>query len=72
MMTRAYAIAVCGGTQALVLTLWSLGIREADALAETWLVAAAFAINLAVAELLIRRRPRRRSHRAEGRHAVLS
>lgn len=55
-MTRAYAIAVSGGTQALVLVLWSIPMGEVDALGETWLVAVGFVINSVVAELLIRRR----------------
>lgn len=58
-MTRAYAIAVSGGTQALVVVLWTFPFGEVDAQAETWLVALGFVINSAVAELLIRRRVRR-------------
>lgn len=55
-MTRAYAIAVSGGTQALVVILWSIPFGEVDAFGEAWLVAAGFVINSLVAELLIRRR----------------
>lgn len=55
-MTRAYAIAVSGGTQALVAVLWSIPFGEADAHGEAWLVAAGFVINSVVAELIIRRR----------------
>ena len=55
-MTRAYAIAVSGGTQALVVALWSIVVGEVGAVDETWLVAVGFVINSAVAELLIRRR----------------
>lgn len=55
-MTRAFAIAVSGGTQALVLVLWALPFGEVDIVGETWLVAAGFVINSLVAELLIRRR----------------
>lgn len=55
-MTRAYAIAVSGGTQALVLILWSIVDSDIDVLGETWLVAVGFVINGLVAELLIRRR----------------
>lgn len=58
-MTRAFAIAVSGGTQALVVTLWALPFGEVDIVGETWLVAAGFVINSVVAELLIRRRSRR-------------
>ena len=60
-MTRAFAIAVTGGTQALVVVLWSLPFGEVDVVGETWLVAAGFAINSVVAELLIRRRSGRRT-----------
>ena len=55
-MTRAYAIAVSGGTQALVVALWSIPAGEVDASAETWLVAVGFVINSVAAELLVRRR----------------
>lgn len=55
-MTRAYAIAVSGGTQALVFALWTLIVGEVDAIGEARLVAAGFVINSVVAELLIRRR----------------
>ena len=55
-MTRAYAIAVSGGSQALVFALWTLTIGEVDAFGEAWLVATGFVINSAVAELLVRRR----------------
>ncbi|MEO8263353.1 MAG: DUF2306 domain-containing protein [Pseudolysinimonas sp.] len=58
-MTRAYAIAVSGGTQALVVVLWSIIDGEVDAFCETWLVAVGFVINSVVAELLVRRRARR-------------
>lgn len=57
-MTRVYAIAVSGGTQALVVLLWALPFGEVDAHGEAWLVAAGFVINSVVAELLIRRRSR--------------
>lgn len=57
-MTRAYAIAVSGGSQALVFALWTLNVGEVDASGETLLVAAGFVINSVVAELLILRRGR--------------
>lgn len=57
-MTRAYAIAVSGGTQALVYALWTLTVGEVDASGETLLVAAGFVINSVVAELVILRRAR--------------
>lgn len=55
-MTRAYAIAVSGGSQAIVFALWTLNAGEVDASGETLLVAAGFAINSVVAEVLILRR----------------
>lgn len=61
-MIRAFAIAVSGGTQALVVALWSIFLDEPNATGETWLVAAGFVINSVVAELLIRRRFGRRMH----------
>lgn len=62
-MTRAYAIAVSGGTQALVVALWTIPAGEVDAYGEASLVAAGFVINSVVAELLIRRRSGRRVSR---------
>lgn len=58
-MTRAFAIAVTGGTQALVTVLWTIPFGEVDASGEAWLVGAGFVINSVIAELLIRRRPGR-------------
>ena len=58
-MTRAYAIAVSGGTQALVVVLWTIPFGDVDTQAETWLVAVGFVINSVVAEGLIRRRSSR-------------
>ena len=55
-LTRAYAIAVSGGTQALVFALWTLAVGEVDTFGETVLVAAAFVINSVAAELIIVRR----------------
>lgn len=58
-MTRAYAIAVTGGTQALVLIVWSVLGGETSIVSETWLVGVGFVINSLVAEVIIRRRVRR-------------
>ena len=55
-MTRAYAIAVSGGTQALVFIVGFFIVGEVDAFGETLLVASGFVINSVVAELLILRR----------------
>ncbi|MBN9139390.1 MAG: DUF2306 domain-containing protein [Micrococcales bacterium] len=49
-MTRAYAIGIAGGTQALLVTLFGLVVGDVDPVRETWLVAAGFFVNLAVAE----------------------
>jgi len=66
-MTRAFAIAVTGGTQALVIILWSIPFGEVDTSGETWLVGAGFVINSVVAEALILRRSRRRMRDRAGR-----
>ena len=71
-MTRAYALAVSGGTQALVFALWTLIIGEVDIFGEAWLVAAGFVINSVVAELIIRRRSGRRMRGVSGRGALVS
>ncbi|MEO6825699.1 MAG: DUF2306 domain-containing protein [Microbacteriaceae bacterium] len=57
-MTRAYGLGVAAGTQALVLAIWIIGAGPTDHLTETVLMAAAWAINVAVAELVILRRAR--------------
>ena len=66
-MTRAYAIAVAGGTQALVLVLWTIPFGDVDGSGEAWFVAAGFVINSLAAELLIRQRSRRRRNARPGR-----
>lgn len=71
-LTRAYAIAVSGGTQALVFALWTIPRGDVDALGEAWLVATAFLINSVVAELLIRRRSVRRTRGVSGHGALVS
>lgn len=60
-MTRAYAIAISGGTQALVFALWTLTVGEVDAFGEARLVGVGFVISSVVAEMLIRRRSGRRA-----------
>jgi hypothetical protein len=60
-MTRGYAIGVGAGTQALTLGIWTLTVAEPDVLGRALLHGASWAINLAVAEWVIRRRRRRRS-----------
>jgi len=55
-MTRAYAIGVAAGTQALVLLPWILLVGPPGELIHALLMAAAWIINLAVAEYFIHRR----------------
>ena len=69
-MTRAYAIAVAGGTQALVLILWTIPFGDVDASGEAWFVASGFVINSLAAELLIRQRSRRRGNARPARPLV--
>lgn len=57
-MTRAYAIGVAAGTQALVLTLWAVLVGTPDAPMVATLMAAAWLINAVWAELVILRRAR--------------
>lgn len=71
-MTRAYAIAISGGTQALVFASWTIPLGDVDAFGEAWLVAVAFVINSLVAELLIRRRTGRRMSRVTDGIALVS
>src|SRR2546428_4686160 len=65
-MTRGYAIALGAGTQVFTMLPWVLifgPIGAADELPRTVLMTAAWEINLAVAENVIRRRPLRPSNR---------
>ena len=55
-MTRAYAIALGAGTQAIILIPESLLFSPADELARALFMGVAWMINLAVAEFVIRRR----------------
>ena len=64
-LTRAFAIAVSGGTQALVFILWSIIVgEEVNTFGEPFLVAAGFVVNSVVAELIIVRRARASRGRA--------
>lgn len=58
-MTRGYAIGVGAGTQALVISGWLLLVGVPGDVARALLMAAAWVVNLAVAEYVIRRRTRR-------------
>ena len=55
-MTRAYALGIAAGTQAIVLAFWILGVGPLDSLTDALLMGAAWAINAAVAEFVILRR----------------
>ena len=55
-MTRAYAIGLGAGTQALVFLPWILAFGPTDESTRAVLMGASWIINLAVAELVIRRR----------------
>jgi hypothetical protein len=57
-MTRAYAIGVGAGTQALILIPQSIIFGSTDELSRAVFMGAAWVINLAVAEYIIRRRAR--------------
>ncbi|WP_241987554.1 DUF2306 domain-containing protein [Cryobacterium sp. MDB2-33-2] len=60
-MTRAYAIAVAAGTQALLLIPGAILFGAQDEPSRAVLMGAAWVLNLTVAEYLIRSRRRRRS-----------
>lgn len=64
-MTRAYAIGVAAGTQALLLIPGSLAFGSTDELSRAVLIGAAWVINLVVAEYLIRRQARPTQSRAK-------
>jgi hypothetical protein len=55
-MTRAYALGIAAGTQAVVLAVWILGVGPVDSLTDALLMGAAWVINAGIAELVIRRR----------------
>jgi len=57
-MTRAYAIGVAAGTQAIFLIPVSMVLGSSHELGRGIAMGAAWVVNLAVAELVIRRRPR--------------
>lgn len=63
-MTRAYALGVAAGTQAIVISVWIIGGGPTDELTNAVLMGTAWVINAAVAELVIHRRSRGRGHSA--------
>jgi uncharacterized membrane protein YozB (DUF420 family) len=60
-MTRAYAIAVAAGTQAIVLIPQSIIFGKFDEVSRAVAMGGAWVLNLVVAELVIRRRAARRA-----------
>ena len=56
-MIRGYALGQGAGTQVLVMLPWTLIYGEASGLTRDLLMSAAWVINLAVGEWIIRRRP---------------
>ena len=56
-MTRAYAIGLGAGTQVLTFLPWTLIVGAPTPVGHTLLMAAGWAINLTVAEIVIRRSP---------------
>lgn len=60
-MTRAYAIAVAAGTQAIVLIPQTIIFGKYEETSRAVFMGAAWVINLAIAELVIRRRAARRT-----------
>ncbi|HUG50100.1 MAG TPA: DUF2306 domain-containing protein, partial [Terrimesophilobacter sp.] len=57
-MTRAYALGIAAGTQAVVLAIWILSVGPVDTLTDALLLGLAWVINAAVAEFVILRRAR--------------
>ena len=69
-MTRAYAIGIGAGTQAIILIPGSLIFGSTHETSRAALMGAAWIINLAVAELVIRRRARRHIINAQAHRKV--
>jgi uncharacterized membrane protein YozB (DUF420 family) len=55
-MTRAYALGIAAGTQAIVFAFWILGVGPVNSLTDALLMGAAWVINAVVAEFVILRR----------------
>lgn len=60
-MTRAYALGIAAGTQAVVFAIWILSVGPVDSLTDALLMGAAWVINAGVAEFVILRRTRQAS-----------
>ena len=71
-MTRAYALGLGAGTQVFTFLPWTLFLGAPDPTMTAVLMAAGWAINLAVAEYVIRRRARRQPSRHEQRARIMS
>ena len=71
-MTRAYALGVAAGTQAIVFTIWVIGGGPTDNLTTAVLMGTAWAINATVAEIVIRRRSRRVGTARSSGHAAVA
>jgi uncharacterized membrane protein len=67
-MTRAYAIAIAAGTQSILLIPGSIFFGSTNEISRAFFMGAAWVVNLAVAEVVIRRRARdpRKGPRASG------
>ncbi len=65
-MTRGYAIGLGAGTQALTQLPWILAVGPLGTLSKALMMLAAWVINLAVAEWVIRRRPTRPTRTTAG------
>ena len=52
-MTRAYALGIAAGTQAVVLAIWIIGVGPVSSFTEALLMGAAWVINAGVGELVI-------------------
>jgi len=61
-MLRAYAIGMGAGTQALILMAGALIVGPPSELSSAFLMGAAWVINLAVAEWIIRKQPAPPAH----------
>ncbi|MBQ9918258.1 MAG: DUF2306 domain-containing protein [Microbacterium sp.] len=71
-MTRAFAIGVGNGTQALAVLLWTVPLGDVDADGETWLVATGTLLTALVAEAVIHRRAVRRGRATAAGEALVS
>lgn len=71
-MTRAYAVAVANGTQALVVILWTMPFGDVGVSGETVLVAVGSLVNVVAAEALVWRRSTRRMQKVSDADSPVS